>query len=126
MIRRLNTTQSSQISEVGFSREAKLAISHGVQRGDAVAEFELLGLPVRTINLLEDSALHITRLEELMSYKPEELLEIPNFGMHGLREMMQCLAKYHQLDEAKKQVSLAFDRRKDHAMQELFASGEPN
>jgi len=124
MISRPNTIQTAQ--QGNFSREARVAITKGVERGDAVAELELLGLPVRTINLLEDSGLHITRLSELMSYRQEELLEIPNFGAHGLRELMQCLALYHQLDAAKERLSVAFDKRKLTAMRELLISSEVN
>ena len=117
---------SPEHEAITFSFAAKTAISQGIRRGDAVAELELLGLPVRTINLLEYSKLKITGLSELMGFQQEELLEIPNFGTHGLRELMQCLSRYHHLDAVKQQLSSAFDKRKVTAMQELVASGEVN
>ena len=84
-----------------FPNEARIAISNGIERDDAVAELEFLGLPVRTINILEESRLGITHLRELMSHRPEDLLAIPNFGDHGFCELMNCLSRYHHLDEAK-------------------------
>jgi len=80
---------------------AQKAIAQGVKRGDAVAELEYLGLPVRTINMLEHSKYQITRLDQLMSRRREELLEIPNFGQNTLTELLDCLSRYNELDEAK-------------------------
>ena len=90
--------------------EARIAISQGVTSGDAVAELEYLGLTVRTINILESSKLQITSLEQLVSHRPQDLLEIPNFGSHGLREVMASLARYHELGAAKKRVEMDFRR----------------
>ena len=84
-------------------QEARIAISRGILRGDAVAEMEMLGLSLRTINILEDSRFQIMRLEELVSLKQDQLLEIPNFGEHGLRELLACLSRYHLLDRFKQQ-----------------------
>lgn len=126
MISRQNIIDSPEHCVTAFSYDAKEAITRGAKRGDPVAELELLGLPVRTINLLEDSRLQITLLSELMSYRQEELLEIQNFGAHGLRELMQCLAQYHHLEEARRRLSSAFDQRKVSAMRELLGSGATN
>ena len=84
--------------------KARVAISQGVGEDDAVAEMEYLGLPVRTINILEGSKYQITSLKQLVSHRQQDLLQIPNFGEHGLREVMQCLARYHELSDAKHRI----------------------
>lgn len=85
-----------------ISREARTAIARGIQRDDAVAEMEMLGLSLRTINILEDSRFQIVRLSELVSLQQNQLLEISNFGEHGLHELMDCLSRYYLLDRFKK------------------------
>ena len=87
--------------DLDIPRKAQIAIADGVQRGDAVAELEYLGLPVRTINILEESKYQITRLEDLLGRRRDELLEIPNFGENTLGELLDCLSRYNRLDEAK-------------------------
>ncbi|MBI84349.1 MAG: hypothetical protein CMJ81_14210 [Planctomycetaceae bacterium] len=85
-----------------ISQEARVAISNGIQRGDAVAEMEMLGLSLRTINILEDSRFQIVRLSELVSLQRNQLQEISNFGEHGLHELMDCLSRYYLLDRFKR------------------------
>ena len=99
--------QHSAVIPLDFAMEARVAIARGIKQGDAVAELEYLGLAVRTINILEGSKFQITNLEELMSRRKQELLEIPNFGRHGLREVLECLAKYHELDDARRRTEQA-------------------
>ena len=84
--------------------EARVAITQGVKRGDALAELEYLGLPVRTINMLECSKYQITTLEHLLSLRREDLLEIPNFGQGTLDKVMDCLSRYDQLADAKRRA----------------------
>ena len=84
-----------------ISQEARIAISRGIQRGDAVAEMEMLGLSLRTINILEESRFQIVRLSELVSLQRNQLREISNFGEHGLCELMDCLSRYYLLDRFK-------------------------
>jgi DNA-directed RNA polymerase alpha subunit len=86
---------------IEISEEARRAIARGVKRGDPIAELEYLGLPVRHINLLENSKFHLTWLEQLVNLQREELLEIPNFSANMVGEVLQCLARYNKLDEAK-------------------------
>ena len=84
-----------------ISQEARVAISHGIQRGDAVAEMEMLGLSLRTINILEESRFQIVRLSELVSLQRNQLLEISNFGEQGMHELVGCLSRYYLLDRFK-------------------------
>jgi len=77
--------------------KARLAIAEAVIRGDALASLELLGLPVRTINMLEHSRYQITTLEDLLNCRREQLLEIRNFGKGSLTQVFDCLARYDQL-----------------------------
>ena len=102
-----NHQPSRQIKARGLEilREAQIAIAQGVRQGDAVAELEYLGLPVRTINMLENSRFQITSLEDLVTRSRDELLEIPNFGKNGLHELLKCLSRYDQLDDAKRRVA---------------------
>jgi hypothetical protein len=92
-------TQGAGTTDI--SDEARIAIAHGVSRGDPVSELEYLGLPLRHINLLENSKFQITWLEQLVRCRQEELLEIPNFSMNMLSDLLDCLARYHTLDDAK-------------------------
>ena len=77
-----------------------MAISKAVIRGDALANLELLGLSVRTINMLEHSCYQITTLEDLLNCRREDLMEIPNFGRGSLQQVFDCLARYDQLETA--------------------------
>lgn len=106
-----NTERRVQGKSSTFSREAQLAIARGVDRGDPTAELEYLGLPLRTINLLENSHFQIVRLEQLVSLSRDQLLEIPNLGSHGLRELLLCLSRYDELDEIKCRMSKALGER---------------
>ena len=96
-----SATRSGARRKIEISEEARRAIARGVKRGDPVAELEYLGLPVRHINLLENSKFQITWLEQLVSLQREELLEIPNFSSNMLSDVLECLARYNKLDEAK-------------------------
>ena len=103
-----NTERRVQGNSSAFSHEAQLAIARGVDRGDPTAELEYLGLPLRTINLLENSIFQIVRLEQLVSLSRDQLLEIPNLGSHGL---LLCLSRYDELDEIKCRMSEALGER---------------
>lgn len=81
-----------------MSPAAHQAITQGIDRGGTIAELELLGLPQRTIGMLEDSHLQIITLSELLSYSQEELLQIENLGERTIREIFDCLARYEQLE----------------------------
>jgi len=76
---------------------AKEAIKEGIRRGDAVAELELLGLSVRVIETLDDN--NIITLEQLVSYKPSELLEIKQIGETAIRLLDTALHNYHLLPQ---------------------------
>lgn len=79
---------------------ARQAIRKGVQRGDCVAELESLGLSPRVIGLLEDSKYEIINLRDLVSFSKNDLLRIKNIGEKAVREILGCLSRYDQLDEA--------------------------
>ena len=83
-----------------ISSRAKSAIAAGIARGDAVAQLEYLGFSPRYMNLLENSEMGIITLEQLLTRKRTELLEIPGFGQCALNELFGCLARYHELDDA--------------------------
>ncbi|MFM2093676.1 MAG: Bacterial polymerase, alpha chain terminal domain, partial [Planctomycetota bacterium] len=81
-----------------ISAMAQHAIHLGIDRGASIAELELLGLPQRTIGMLEDSRLQIITLAELLKHSQEELLQIENLGERTIREIFDCLARYDQLE----------------------------
>jgi DNA-directed RNA polymerase alpha subunit len=84
-----------------ISESARRAIARGVARGDSVADLEFLGLPQRTIGLLEESELEIITLRDLVTHSGDELLQIPNLGEKSIRLIFKCLAQYDQLDAIK-------------------------
>ena len=83
---------------------ARRAIQQGVQRGDCVAELELLGLSQRTIGTLEDSKYEIITLRDLVSLKKDDLLQIDNLGEKTVREILGCLFRYDKLEQANKNL----------------------
>jgi DNA-directed RNA polymerase subunit alpha len=50
-----------------------------------------LGLPVRTVNCLEDH--NVLTVEDLLNCTPEKLLSFPNFGEKTLEEVYRALEK---------------------------------
>ncbi len=87
-----------------FDRLAKLE-----KEQIAIAELEALGLPIRTINLLEQS-LGIIWLEDLLRFTPDELRErVSNLGEKGLQQILDCLARFDQIEKAKKQLPKRFN-----------------
>ena len=79
-------------------KKAREAIKRGIRRGDAVVRMEFLELPLRIINLLEDSKYKIVKLEDLLKRKREELLEIPSMAATSLNQVYAALSRYHELD----------------------------
>ena len=106
MIRSTNSDRRKRLKKAPpeFSREVQIAISEGVTQGDPITELEYLGLSIRTINLLENSRYQLTTLEDLVRLQRDDLLEIPNFGAHGLDELLQCLSRYDQLEDIKRRI----------------------
>ena len=107
MIRSHNATTAGRERHgrcVRFSPEAQRAIARGVQRDDPVANLEYLGFAVRNINILEGSHHQITKLHQLVNCSREELLQIPNFGRSALDELLECLSRYDELEEAKRRM----------------------
>ncbi len=84
---------------------AKQAVTEGVERGDSVADLELLGLSQRTIGLLEDSRFEIILLRDLVSLSREQLLQIENVGENTLNEIFGCLGQYDQIESKRAAAS---------------------
>jgi hypothetical protein len=78
------------------------AIQKGVQRGDCVADMELLGLTPRTIGMLEQSQYEVITLSDLVSLTRDDLLQIASFGEKIVTEIFDCLARYDKLDAIKR------------------------
>ena len=78
--------------------KAQQAIKRGVRRGDAVVRMESLDLPLRVINVLEDSEFHIIRLSDLLRRRPDEILSIPSMAITSLNQIYRALARYDELD----------------------------
>jgi hypothetical protein len=109
--------------EVRIPRLAREAILRGIRRGDAVAQLEYLGFSPRYMNLLENSRLNIISLAQLIGHSREDLLEIPGFGESALHQLMDCLARYHEL-EAVIEHQEAHDRRMAEAARTYQGYGE--
>jgi DNA-directed RNA polymerase alpha subunit len=96
-----------------ISEQARRAIAQGVDRGDPLANLEYLGVTVRTINILENSKFGITTLEQLVSQRREQLLEIPNVTPATVDELLRALARYHELEEARRVMEARIVRKSD-------------
>lgn len=83
---------------LGISTAARLAIAKGIERGDCVIEMEAIGLPQRTVNALEESKFKIVRLEELVKCQIFQLREIKNVGEKAVDQIIDCLARYDELE----------------------------
>lgn len=81
--------------------DARQAILRGIERGDSVANLERLGLPTRTISVLEDSQFEIISIRDLVARSSSELLQIESVGERTLAEVFDCLSRYDQLDTIK-------------------------
>ncbi len=79
--------------------KARRAIARGIQRDDPVAKLAKLGLTQRVIRLLEDSEFEIIRLRDLIKRRPEELMQLGNLGEKSVVSIVQCLARYQELDQ---------------------------
>jgi hypothetical protein len=85
----------------GFPEAAREAIRRGVGRGDPVVFMEFLGLPLRVINLLEESDFGIVKLEDLIQVEREDLLSIASMADVSVDNIYSALKRYHELDEIK-------------------------
>ena len=95
-----------------ISAAAHQAILQGVQRGDSIAGLELLGLTQRTISMLEESSFQIILLKDLVSLRPDDLLQISNVGEKTLQQIFDCLSRYDELTpQASSTVQLSRDMR---------------
>lgn len=82
-------------------KNIRLAIIEGVDKGDSIADLEVLGLSQRTINMLEFSQYEIITVKQLMNHKREDLFMIPNMGEKMVTDLFKCLLRYEELDYLK-------------------------
>jgi len=94
----------------GFSEVAINAIIEGIQREDTIADLVFLGLPLRIINLLEDS-LEIIYLKDLMNQTKQKLLEQCGFDLKTIKKIFDVLSRYHLLGQYKESY-LEIDRKR--------------
>ncbi len=66
-----------------------------------MADLEHLGLPTRTISVLEDSKYEIISIRDLVERSTAELLQIDSVGERTLGDVFECLSRYDQLDAIK-------------------------
>ena len=83
---------------------ARRAIAGGIQRDDPVANLEYLGMTLRTINILENSDFQITKLEQLVGCKQNDLLSIPNVTPSVMNEILTSLSRYDELEDAQRRA----------------------
>jgi len=101
-------------ADIYISSEAMRAIDVGVKRGDSLADLEILGLPQRVINILEDSDYKIVKLSQLVKKSREELMAISCLGEVSVRSILEVLAKYHTLEAAIKEEEDSLTLRTVH------------
>jgi hypothetical protein len=85
---------------VELSDVAMRAIQDGVARGDSVADLGFLGLRQKIIGTLEERG-KIIYLEQLLNVSEEEFIEMRGLNYKSLREVLECLSRYHQLGKQK-------------------------
>lgn len=102
-----------------ISKEAKEAIAKGIQRGDSVADLELLGFSQRLANLLEVSRYRITTVEQLMKRKQHEFSDLFLFGPLAMVQLFESLARYGDLEELQKgqeeKITVLREEHKDYS-----------
>ncbi len=75
----------------------------------AVAELEALGLPLRTINMLEQS-LGAIWLEDLLKFTPDQIRErVSNLGEKGVQQILECLERFDQIESEKRLLPQRFN-----------------
>ena len=87
--------------------KAQQAIEHGLRNNDPIVRMEFIGLPLKTINDLEESEFEIIRLKDLLNRTEEELLSIPGFAKLSLKKVYAALARYDELEDC--ETSNIFD-----------------
>lgn len=75
------------------------AINEGIERGDTLADLELIGLDIRISNILEQSELEIITVEQLMKANVEDILNIKSFGNVHLNKLFNSLLNYKKLKD---------------------------
>jgi DNA-directed RNA polymerase alpha subunit len=79
-----------------ISTDALESIKNGIEENRSISDLEQLGVSQRLINLLESNG--ISKLEDLMNKKKEELISMPNFGEKQLEILFKALSNYHYID----------------------------
>lgn len=82
-----------------FCEKAMIAIQKGIDRGDSIADMELIGVSQRIINALEESDYCIIYLKQLLERTTLELAVIPNVGVKAINQIYAALDKYYLLEE---------------------------
>lgn len=98
---------------------ARRATAKGVERGDSLTDLEFLGLPLRVVNMLEESPCHVTILEQFVSFSKDELSGIKQIGEHSLHQILVCLSRYHELDQTKRMRETLLHRDADAAQEKM-------
>jgi hypothetical protein len=63
-----------------------------------VARLEHLGLPQRTISMLEESKFSIITLRDLVNVRRTDLQQIRHLGEGAIDRILDCLTRYDQLE----------------------------
>lgn len=103
--------------KIFFSEKAKIALQKGVKNGDCVADLELIGLNLRTISILDDYG--IITLEDLLLKNQADLRAIPSIGGSAMRELLECLGKYHELEKKRARIEAVSEYIKKGSIRKL-------
>lgn len=83
-----------RLPEIG--EKARIAIGEAMDRKDPVSNLEELGIGQRMINLLHENKVH--NMDDLIKKRPNDLLEMANFGEKQLYKLFVALSNYHLLE----------------------------
>lgn len=76
---------------------SELALFRGIERGDTIAQLEIIGLSTRTINALE--TINIIYLEDLINTPYNKLLSIDGMGKNSIEQICKILVNYCDYEE---------------------------
>ena len=92
-----------------FSEEVKKAILKEIEKDMTVADLEYLGLSLRVINILEDKG-KIIYIKQLVKKSHQELVEIHQVGLGGMKQIINALNRILELDSVRNSWQKGSDR----------------
>lgn len=67
----------------------------------SVAELEYIGLSLRVINSLEESAFNLIYIKDLIKLSEKQITSIDNLGASGFKQISKVFNRFDQLEKEK-------------------------